>query len=108
MTILSFHLAYYEGKGTKLGEGKGTKLGEGEGTKLGEGERDLEGERATITFGIITIFVIRDYYIWDCFIREKFVVPLLPKICDISANKMFLLDSEKQLYFLKKYYKITQ
>ncbi len=29
MTILSFHLDYYEGKGTKLGEGEGTKLGEG-------------------------------------------------------------------------------
>jgi hypothetical protein len=51
MKILSFHLAVYEGKGTKLGEG--------EGTKLGEGERDLEGERAIfgiIMFRIITIF----------------------------------------------------
>ncbi len=30
MTILSFHLAYSEGKGTKLSEGEGTKLAEGE------------------------------------------------------------------------------
>jgi hypothetical protein len=62
MTILSFHLAYYEGKGTKLGEG----------------ERDLEGDRAIfriITFGIVTIFGIQDFYVQDCFIREKFMVP---------------------------------
>ncbi len=62
MTILFFHLAYYEGKGTKLGEG----------------ERDLEGERGIfgiITFGIITIFGIQDSYIRDCFIWEKFVAP---------------------------------
>ena len=45
------------------------------GTKLGEGERDLEGERATITFGIFTIFGIWDFYVWDCFVREKFVAP---------------------------------
>jgi hypothetical protein len=38
MTILSFHLAYYEGKGTKLGEWERDL--EGKGAKLGEGERD--------------------------------------------------------------------
>jgi hypothetical protein len=47
------------------------------GTKLGEGERDLEGERATITFGIFTIFGIWDYYIRDRFVREKYEAPLL-------------------------------
>ncbi len=50
----------------------------GKGTKLGEGERDLEGERAIfgiIMIGIITIFGIRDFYVWDCFIREKFAAP---------------------------------
>jgi hypothetical protein len=35
MTILSFHLVYSEGKGTKLGEGERDL----------EGERELEGER---------------------------------------------------------------
>jgi hypothetical protein len=60
MTILSFHLAYSKGKGTKVGEGcpkvrlsqdRMTILSfdlthsQGKGTKLGEGERDLEGER---------------------------------------------------------------
>ena len=35
MTILSFRLAYSEGKGTKLGEGERDL----------EGERNLEGER---------------------------------------------------------------
>jgi hypothetical protein len=47
----------------------------GKGTKLGEGERDLEREGAI--FGIITIFGIRDFYIQDCFVREKFVAPFL-------------------------------
>ncbi len=41
MTILSFHLAYYEGKGTKLGEG----------------ERDLVGEK-----GHFRDYYVRDYY----------------------------------------------
>jgi hypothetical protein len=38
MPILSPRLAYFEGKGTKLGGGKGSERGKG--TKLGEGERD--------------------------------------------------------------------
>ncbi len=54
MTILSFHLAYYEGKGTKLGEGIQDFY-----------IRDF------------TIFGIRDFYIRDYFIREKFVAPSL-------------------------------
>jgi len=35
MPISSPLLAYYEGKGAKLGEEKGAKLGEGKGAKLG-------------------------------------------------------------------------
>jgi hypothetical protein len=58
----------------------------GKGTKLGEGERDLEGERAI--FGIITIFRIRDFYVRDCFVREKFMAP--PIVLSGTLIQMFV------------------
>jgi hypothetical protein len=44
----------------------------GKGTKLGEGNPEK--------FGIITIFGIRDFYVRDCFIREKFVAPFVKNL----------------------------
>jgi hypothetical protein len=61
----------------------------GKGTKLGEGERDLEGERAIfgiIMFGIITILGIWDFYVSDCFFREKFMAPFFGQ-----KNTFFIL-----------------
>ncbi len=58
------------------------------GTKLGEGcpKVGLSQDRMAIfgifTFGIVTLLygLIRDFYIWedyvwDCFVREKFMAP---------------------------------
>jgi hypothetical protein len=66
MTILSFHLAHYEGKGTKLGEG-GKSL---------KNPPPKFGIFAQIC-GPIQDFYVRDYDIWEYYVREKFMVPLL-------------------------------
>ncbi len=44
----------------------------GKGTKLGEGNPEKFG---IIAFVIITIFGIKDFYIRDCFVWEKFAAP---------------------------------
>jgi hypothetical protein len=56
-------------------------------------------------YGLIRDFYIRDDYIWDCFVREKFMVPYLR-----GTKYLFIIyqTSQIQIHINQIFFKLSQ